>query len=394
MPAEIIGLVSTQNGSETLGYGLQPVVDPEWTATIARAHEEAGFDRVLIGYSASSPDGFTVASYVLTHTERLKVLIAHRPGFISPTLEARKLATLDQLTGGGRVAIHLISGGSDADQARDGDYLNKTERYERTGEFAEVLKRTLTATEPFDFAGSYYTVDGAFSAVKPARESGIPVFFGGQSEIAVSIGGQHAETFALFGEPLAQTAERIALINAEAARHGRGVDYSLSTRPVVAATEEEAWAKADEILQAIERNRDGAAAPISRHSKAVGEADAVSSARLQEAAASGDVHDERLWFGATRLAGPGGNSSGHVGTAEQVAEALIAYWDLGVRKFLIRGFDPLVDVRLWGDGLVPALRRRIAEREAAEAEALDGAENAPAGQAGETTRIVAVSVPA
>ena len=83
MTTEILGLVSTQNGSESLGYAFGPVIDAEWTRAQSVAHEKAGFDRVLIGYSASSPDGFAVASAILNATERLKVLIAHRPSALA-----------------------------------------------------------------------------------------------------------------------------------------------------------------------------------------------------------------------------------------------------------------------------------------------------------------------
>jgi alkanesulfonate monooxygenase len=114
MSTEILGMVGTKDASEIRGsYTDGPAVDADYLTRFARAHEDAGFDRVLIGYSASAPDGFAVASHVLNATSRLKVLIAHRPGFVQPTVVARKLATLDQLTGGGRVAIHHITGGSD-----------------------------------------------------------------------------------------------------------------------------------------------------------------------------------------------------------------------------------------------------------------------------------------
>ena len=363
MTGEIIGMVSAARGSETEGFD-RGGVDPGWVRDFARAHEDAGFDRVLIGYSASRPDGFALASAVLHQTERLKVLIAHRPGFVAPTLEARKLATLDHLTGGGRVAIHHISGGSDTDQQRDGDYIDKDARYARTGEFIEVLRRTFESTVPFDYDGDYYRVTGAHSSVRPVTPGGIPIFFGGQSDAAVAIGGRHTDTFMLFGEPLAATAERIRVIREEAAKHGRTVDFSISTRPVVADTEEAAWAKAREIEERIteQRAREGAFAAQDARRK---DDAAVSNLRLQHHAHDERVHDERLWFGATRAAGLGGNSTGHVGTPDQVAEALIQYWDLGVRKFLIRGFDQIGDVRTWGEGLVPALRARIDERESA-----------------------------
>ena len=97
------------------------------------------------------------------------MLIAHRPGFVAPTLVARKLATLDQLTGGGRVAIHHITGGDELDQKRDGDFADHDRRYARTAEFMTLLRRELTETRPFDYDGEFYRVRGAYSSVRPAR---------------------------------------------------------------------------------------------------------------------------------------------------------------------------------------------------------------------------------
>lgn len=370
MPIELLGMIATTPGSESLAV-TGPVIDPGYVREFSRAHEEAGFDRVLIGYSASSPDGFAVAAAALHATERLKVLIAHRPGFVAPTIVARKLATLDHLTGGGRVAIHHITGGSEADQRRDGDYSEKADRYRRTGEFIDVLRRTLSSEKPFDYEGEFYRVEGAYSAVKPATDAGIPIFFGGLSEGAVEVGARGADVYMLFGEPLADVAAHIRTIRAAAAKAGRTVEFSLSTRPIVAATEAEAWAKADRIYAEAEARlaaKDSGdtlsfARPLQR------EQNAVSADRLQQHAARGDVHDERLWLGITRLTGPSGNSTAPVGTPQQVAEALLKYYDLGVTRFLIRGFDPLGDVREWGDELVPALREGARLRDEARAAA-------------------------
>jgi alkanesulfonate monooxygenase SsuD/methylene tetrahydromethanopterin reductase-like flavin-dependent oxidoreductase (luciferase family) len=89
----------------------------------ARIHECAGFDRVLIGYFSDSPDGLLVGAHAASITARLGFLLAHRPGFVAPPVAARKLATLDQLSNG-RLAVHIIAGGSDADQAKDGDWTD------------------------------------------------------------------------------------------------------------------------------------------------------------------------------------------------------------------------------------------------------------------------------
>lgn len=364
MPIEILGMIATTPGSESQAL-TGPIVDPGFVRDFSRAHEEAGFDRVLIGYSASSPDGFAVAAAALHATERLKVLIAHRPGFVAPTVVARKLATLDHLTGGGRVAIHHITGGSEADQRRDGDWSEKGDRYRRTGEFIDVLRSSLTSESPFDYEGEFYHVEGAYSAVKPATDAGIPIFFGGLSDGAVDVGAAHADVYMLFGEPLAAVGEHVRTIRAAAAARGRSIEFSLSTRPIIGATEEEAWAKArriyDETKTLQERKLTGNTLAFAAPRRQ--ERTSVSANLLQEHAQLSDVHDERLWLGITKLTGPSGNSTAPVGTPEQVAEALLKYYDLGVSKFLIRGFDPLGDVVDWGQELVPLLREGARRRD-------------------------------
>src|ERR1700691_5338749 len=79
MPVEFIGMIGTKDESETrLTAG--PVIDRDYVPRFARAHEDAGFDRVLIGYSSSQPDGTQGAAYAAAQTDRLRVLVAHRPG--------------------------------------------------------------------------------------------------------------------------------------------------------------------------------------------------------------------------------------------------------------------------------------------------------------------------
>ena len=111
-------------------------IDLAWVRDFSIAHERADFDKVLVGYTSTSAEGFVVAGYAASRTERLGYLIAHRPGFVAPTLAARSAASLDHVTGG-RVALHIITGGSDAEQARDGDWLDHDTRYRRTDEYLD-----------------------------------------------------------------------------------------------------------------------------------------------------------------------------------------------------------------------------------------------------------------
>jgi alkanesulfonate monooxygenase len=187
---ELIGMIGVQPETRTPGARAGVIggsVDPHYLRQFAQAHEESDFDTVLIGYASTAAEGFTVAGYAAAATERLRFLIAHRPGFVAPTLAARTAATLDHLTGG-RIALHIISGGNDAEQQRDGDWLDHDARYRRTDEYLDVVRRVWTSDRPFDYEGEFYRVCNACSDVKPLQQPYVPLYFGGASEAAVAAG--------------------------------------------------------------------------------------------------------------------------------------------------------------------------------------------------------------
>jgi alkanesulfonate monooxygenase len=382
MAIEIIGMVGTRDASEIKGPLVDgPVVDwtegaviqPDYLRSIARAHDEAGFDRVLIGYGAVGPEGWAIAGTVLAETARLGVLVAHRPGLVQPAVLARQAATLDHLSGGGRVAVHVITGGDEADQRREGDHVVHDDRYRRTGEVMTLLRRLWTEDSPFDFEGEFFRYDGAFSSVKPATSGGIPMYFAGASAPAIEVGAAQADVYAFWGEPLAAISARKATLDAAATAHHRRLRYSISLRPILADTEAEAWDKAEWIAaetarrielarsQAAER-RDGATGlgGAGHSTYAVDrELNGTTSAgrrRLIEMSAQKDVFDERLWMRVANLTGAAGNSTALVGTPEQVADALLRYYEIGCTTLLLKGFDPLDDAVDFGQRLLPLVR--------------------------------------
>jgi alkanesulfonate monooxygenase len=352
MAIEFVGMVSTRAQSEIFPP-VGPVVDVDYSRAFAQAHEEAGFDRVLVGYQSSMPDGFIVAADLLAHTERLGVLLAHRPGFVAPTVAARKLATLDQFSGG-RLAVHTISGGDDQEQRRDGDYLDHDARYRRTDEYLQILRDIWTAEGPLDHHGEYYSFEGAYSEVRPVTKPHLPIYFGGSSDIAIEIAAKHADVYALWGEPLADAAAHIQRVKEAAARYGRNPGISLSLRPILGSTEDEAWARAYAILDTI--NKSGSSSfYASRNPTNVG------SLRLLDAADRADVHDKRLFTALAAATGAAGNSTSLVGTAEQVVDSLLDYIDIGVTTILIRGYDPLPDSEAYGE-VIRLTREAVASR--------------------------------
>jgi alkanesulfonate monooxygenase len=360
MSIEFIGHVFPHEFSETIPRS-GPVVQPDYLRALARAHERSGFDRVLIPHSSSMPDGFILADQTLAATERLGVLLAHRPGFVAPTIVARKYATLDAFHPG-RIALHVITGGDDADQQRDGDWLEKAERYRRSGEFLEIVKQEWSSTDHFDHEGEFYRVKDAWSSVRPDGGH-IPIYFGGASADAVRVAAREADVYALWGEPLDGVRQRIAQVQAAAAEHGRSLRFSVSLRPIVADTEEQAWERGREILR-ITQERVGEWAKSVFPQRSAGRGGFRSnegSRRLLEFVERGEIHDKRLWTALAKATGAAGNSTALVGSYEQVADALIEYVDVGASTLLIRGYEPYADAVAYGE-VISIVRDKLTAR--------------------------------
>jgi alkanesulfonate monooxygenase len=390
MPVEIIGMVGTRDASEIKGPLVDgpvvdwmdgPVIDPGYLVDIAQAHDRGGFDRVLVGYGAVAPEGWAVAATVLHSTSHLKVLVAHRPGFVQPVLLARMAATLDQLTGGGRIAIHFITGGDEADQRREGDFVPHDARYARTGEVMSIVRRIWAEDSPFDYEGEFFRYEGAFSSVKPATPEGIPLYFAGASPPAIAVGAAQADVYAFWGEPRAAVQARMETIDQAAAEVGRKLRYSISLRPIIGDTEQEAWEKAEWIAETTAERIALAKERMADHkdtyqglggdknatfsvNRDTGGTTSVGRKRLIEMSSDKDVHDERLWMKVANLTGAAGNSTALVGTPEQVAEAMLRYYDLGITTLLLKGFDPLADAVDFGERLLPLVRSGAEERDA------------------------------
>lgn len=357
MSLEFIGLIGPQEGSESRPAKGQGV-DIEFVKAFAQAQEYGGFDKVLLAVNTASADSLVLAAYAAALTDKLGFLVAHRPGFQAPTFFARQLATLDQLSRG-RAAVNVITGGDSGDLQRDGDFLTKDERYARTDEYLDIVKQVWTSKTPFNYQGKHYRVEDNLTLVKPVQEPHIPVYFSGASDAAVEVAAKHADVYMMWGEPLEQVRERIAAVRKAAVRYGREnqIRFSLSLRPVLGATEQEAWARADRILADAtelfhrfkEKRRDN-----SSHTSNAG------SERLVKLAEQKTVHDTRLWTGIAALTGAAGNSTSLVGTAEQVADAALEYYKAGISTFLFRGFEQLRDAVEYGQDLLPQIRARVA----------------------------------
>ncbi|KAG4254184.1 alkanesulfonate monooxygenase [Fusarium proliferatum] len=359
MPTEFISLTFPNPSTE-----LNPIpgagIDPEFLVRYARNLDDYEFNYTLIPYHSSSFDPFTIGATILAVTKQIKIVIALRPNTLYPTVAAKALATLDQL-GKGRVVVHFIAGGDDTEQAREGDFLNKSERYARQEEYIKILRRAWASPEPFDWEGKYYTFKNFSNQVRPTNGH-IDVSVGGSSDDAYRIGGALADIFGLWGEPLKETKEQIDRIYAEAEKAGRQDRPRIwvTFRPIIGDTEEIAWAKAHRTLDLLKENRP----------KGVGKAAAndnrpqnVGSQRLLDIAKKGEVQDRALWYPTVTATNARGASTALVGSHQTIIDSILDYVDLGAELISIRGYDNLNDAIDYGRYILPGVRAALKERQ-------------------------------
>jgi len=364
MSVEFIS-VTFPNASTELNPLANASIDPDYLIRYARTLDDYAFNYTLVPYDSSSYDPFTIGATIAAVTKNIKVIIALRPNTLYPTVAAKALATLDQLSAG-RAVVHFIAGGSDAEQAKEGDFLTKEQRYERLEEYIRILRRAWQSAEPFDWDGKYYQFKQFSNRVRPTNGTSIPVSVGGSSDEAYRIGGALADIFGLWGEPLKDTKDQIDRIYAEADRAGRAATDRpriwVTFRPIVADTDELAWDKAHRTLDALKGNRANGLGKLP--------ADApppqnVGSQRLLDIAARGEVHDRALWFPTVTATGARGASTALVGSPQTIADSILDYVKLGATLVSIRGYDNLNDAIDYGRYVLPRVRQALQENPSA-----------------------------
>jgi alkanesulfonate monooxygenase len=345
---------------------LNPVpsrgIDLKYFRRYVRSLEEGGYDYTLLPYGSNSADSFVVASAVGQLTERLRPIVALRPNTTFPTVGAQKLATLDQLTEG-RAVVHLISGGSDAEQARQGDYLPKEKRYARTSEYIDVLRRSWTEAAPFSHDGEFYRFDDFGPGFAPYAAP-VPISIGGQSDEAFRVGGEKADIFSFWGEPLDDLRSEIERVNGIARAAGRTTlpRIWVTFRPIIAQTDQLAWEKAHEYVAKVAATFAKAGSAAKRFVGTTPQN--VGSQRALAFANRSELYDRALWTKTAAVTNAAGASTALVGSPETVAAAILDYVDRGASLVSFRGYDTLADAVDYGRYVLPLVRQEIAHRKA------------------------------
>ncbi|WP_329092901.1 MULTISPECIES: LLM class flavin-dependent oxidoreductase [unclassified Streptosporangium] len=318
----------------------------DYLSQVARAAEAAGFEAALTPVGAGCPDPLVACSAVAARTDRLKLLVAFRPGFTLPTLLAQQAQTLQEISGG-RLLLNVVTGGDPREQRAYGDFLDHDARYERTGEFIEVLRRTW-AGEPFDHLGAHYRVSGGGLAT--ALPDTPDIYFGGASPAAERVAAAGADVYLMWGEPPAMIAERVARMRGLAAEAGRELRFGIRLHVIARDTSEEAWAHARRLLDGMDPDRIAAAQARFARMDSVGQR---RMADLHGGSADALEISPNLWAGVGLVREGAGTAL--VGSYAEVAERIREYADLGLSEFVLSGWPHLEEAWRVGDFVLPRL---------------------------------------
>ncbi len=320
-----------------------------YLAQVATACDDLGYDAVLTPCGTGCEDAWLATASLLAITRRLKFLVAFRPALLTPTLAAQMASTYQRLSGG-RLLINIVTGAEPAELARFGVWEDKDTRYDRTGEFLQVMRGSW-GDEPFDFDGSFFKVRGASTRERPDPVP--PVYFGGASAAAERVAAEHVDVYLTWGEPPQMVTERLERMRALAAAAGRSLRFGIRFHTIARATDAEAWAVADEMLahmspEAIASARADFEQTQSEGQRRMAQLHGSDRSRLE-------IHPN-VWAGIGLVRGGAGTAL--VGSYEAVADRIVEYHELGFDAFILSGYPHLEEAYWFGEGVMPILRDR------------------------------------
>ena len=332
--------------------------DLRYLTQLAQAAEINGFEAVLTPTGLWCEDAWLSTAMLIQSTERLKYLVAFRPGLVSPT-SAAQMATTFQWQSQGRLLLNVVTGGESSEQQAFGDFLPKEARYARCGEFLDIVRRLWTSEEPVTAVGEHLRIEQAVLARHPDPLP--PVFFGGSSPAAGEVAARYADTYLTWGERPEQVKEKLDWIRSLAAAHGRQLSYGIRLHVISRDTSEQAWSEAQRLLSGLSPETVAAAQQSLARSESVGQR------RMrqlhgggQDFATGADARQleiyPNLWSGVGLVRGGAGTAL--VGSHDEVADRIAEYAELGLDHFILSGYPHLEEAYIFGEGVRPRLAER------------------------------------
>jgi alkanesulfonate monooxygenase len=316
---------------------------------VALAAEELGFEGALTPTGLWCDDAWVTTAMLSQRTERLKFMIAFRPGLVSPTLAAQMAATF-QRHSRGRLLLNVVTGGDAQEQRALGDDLDKAGRYARTAEFLRVV-RDLWRDETVNLDGEHLTVKAAHLEQLPPDPP--PIYFGGSSAAALAVAARHVEVYLSWGEPPPQLREKLEAVAELADAEGRRLRLGIRLHVVCRDSARNAWREAERLLEGIHPTTIEQVQQRLRRSESEGQRRMLA---LHDGSASSLEVAPNLWAGVGLARGGAGTAL--VGSHEEVADRIAEYAELGISEFVLSGYPHLEEAYWFAEGVLPLLAER------------------------------------
>jgi alkanesulfonate monooxygenase len=319
-----------------------------YLSQIAKAADELGYFGVLIPTGRSCEDSWVIASAMVPLTQRLRYLVAVRPGLTEPAFAARMTATLDRLSNG-RVLINVVTGGDPLELKGDGIFLDHDERYEVTDEFLSIWRKLMQGEEVTE-THKHLRIEKGKLLYPPLQQPYPPLYFGGSSDAGGAVAAKHVDVYLTWGEPPHEVAKKIARAKELAAREGRTFSYGIRLHVIVRETSAEAWRAADELISKVDDETIAAAQKIYARFDSVGQ---QRMARLHGGRRDKLEVSPNLWAGVGLVRGGAGTAL--VGNPDEVADRMKEYMDLGIDRFILSGYPNLEECYRFAELVFPKL---------------------------------------
>jgi alkanesulfonate monooxygenase len=349
--ANILWFLPTHGDGRYLGTAIGGrEVNFNYLRQIAQAADQLGYFGVLLPTGRSCEDSWIVAASVAPFTERLRYLVAVRPGLQSPSVAARMTATLDRISNG-RLLINVVTGGDPVENRGDGIFLAHDERYAVTREFLQVYT-DLLGGNTVNFDGKHIRIEDGRLLFEPLQSPRPPLYFGGSSDAGIDVAVDAVDKYLTWGEPPAQVAEKVARVRAAAEKRGRKLSFGIRLHVIVRETNEEAWRAADELISHVTDETIASAQKIFSRMDSVGQ---QRMAKLHAGRRDQLEISPNLWAGVGLVRGGAGTAL--VGDPQTVAARIREYQDIGIDTFIMSGYPHLEEAYRFAELVFPLLAR-------------------------------------
>lgn len=315
---DVVSALGLARQADALGY------DSLWVA-----------DHLMLGKDQAIMEGWTTLAALAGSTQRAKLGIIHQAHFFRiPSIAAKMIATLDQISGG-RFIYFIDTGTQPAEHKAYGLTYPDTneERMTYLVEGLELVKTLWSSDQPVTFNGSYYRVTDAICNPKPVSQPHPPIWFGEAHPATLAACARHGQGWNSVPVPIDQLRQRLAALGDACRTAGRDVDAIEKSLEIQILIAPDHAAIRQKLRHMLALTPDGGATPDDPAFKAF---------------VAGDTDDIPPTLTETWL----------IGTPGEVQQRLRQYTDMGFSHFMLWFVDAPDDdgLRLFSEQVAPALR--------------------------------------